>query len=131
MVNLQALTAKDISQIIPFIQELNPELNPAVIQENQREMFNISNYRCFGLFQGDNLIGLSSGWITIRHYSGKQIEIDNVIIASTHQSKGYGAQFIELLSSGLASKIARLWSSILTYPIRSRINFTLHKALKF
>ena len=51
MVNLQALTAKDISQIIPFIQELNPELNPAVIQENQREMFNISNYRCFGLFK--------------------------------------------------------------------------------
>ena len=97
MVTLQTLTAKDISQIIPFIQELNPELNPAVIQENQRDMFSISNYRCFGLFQGDNLIGISSGWITIRHYSGKQIEIDNVIIASTHQSNGYGAQFIELL----------------------------------
>ena len=126
MVNLQALTAKDISQIIPFIQELNPELNPAVIQENQREMFNISNYRCFGLFQGDNLIGLSSGWITIRHYSGKQIEIDNVIIASTHQSKGYGAQFIELLEQWSREQDCKTMelNSYLTNPRSHKFYFT-------
>ena len=97
MVTLQTLAAKDLTSIIPFIQELNPGLSPVIIEENQREMFHMANYLCFGLFQGDNLIGLSSGWITIRHYSGKQIEIDNIIIASTHQSKGYGTQFIALL----------------------------------
>jgi GNAT superfamily N-acetyltransferase len=97
MMTLQDLNTEDIDRIIPLIQELNPELSAPTIKKNQKEMFKLSNYRCFGLYKDNELIGLSSGWITIRHYCGKQIEIDNVIIASTHQSKGYGAQFIELL----------------------------------
>ena len=60
-------------------------------------MFDIDNYRCFGLFEFDNLIGICSGWITVRHYSGKQMEIDNVIITQAHRSKGYGKQFIEFI----------------------------------
>ena len=94
---LQPLNTEDIDRILPLVQELNPELNARTIIENQKEMFRLSTYRCFGLFQGDNLIGISSGWITIRHYSGKQLEIDNVIVASKYQSKGYGARFIELM----------------------------------
>jgi GNAT superfamily N-acetyltransferase len=94
---LQPLNTEDIDRILPLVQELNPELSARTIIENQKEMFRLSTYRCFGLFQGDNLIGISSGWITIRHYSGKQLEIDNVIVASKYQSKGYGARFIELM----------------------------------
>ena len=94
---LQPLNTEDIDRILPLVQELNPELSARTIIKNQKEMFRLSTYRCFGLFQGDNLIGISSGWITIRHYSGKQLEIDNVIVASKYQSKGYGARFIELI----------------------------------
>ena len=94
---LQPLNTEDIDRILPLVQELNPELSARTIIENQKEMFRLSTYRCFGLFQSDNLIGISSGWITIRHYSGKQLEIDNVIVASKYQSKGYGARFIELM----------------------------------
>ncbi len=94
---LQPLNTEDIDRILPLVQELNPELSARTIIENQKEMFRLPTYRCFGLFQGDNLIGISSGWITIRHYSGKQLEIDNVIVASKYQSKGYGARFIELI----------------------------------
>ena len=94
---LQPLNTEDIDRILPLVQELNPELSARTIIENQKEMFRLSTYRCFGLFQGDNLIGISSGWITIRHYSGKQLEIDNVIVPSKYQSKGYGARFIELI----------------------------------
>ena len=97
MITFQILTPKDIKRIVPLIQELNPELDKQTIESNQKEMFGIANYRCFGLFKGDHLIGLSSGWITVRHYCGKQMEIDNVIVTSGHQSKGYGKQFIEFI----------------------------------
>lgn len=97
MMILQRLNTEDIDRILPLVQELNPGLSARTIIENQKEMFKLSNYLCFGLFQDDNLIGLSSGWITIRHYSGKQLEIDNVIVASKYQSKGNGGRFIELM----------------------------------
>jgi GNAT superfamily N-acetyltransferase len=50
------------------------------------------------LFQDNELIGISSGWTTVRIYCGKQIELDNVIIDSTIQSKGYGKYFMEAIS---------------------------------
>ena len=97
MVRFQVLNPADIDRIIPFVKDLNPELEQQSIEQNQKEMFDIANYRCFGLFEFDDLIGISSGWITVRHYSGKQMEIDNVIITQAHRSKGYGKQFIEFI----------------------------------
>ena len=40
---------------------------------------------------------MSSGWLTVRIYSGKQLEIDNVIIDSAYQSQSFGEQFIQLI----------------------------------
>lgn len=98
MITCKLLNLQNIKGIVPLVQELNPELDAPHIENNQREMFKIDSYRCFGLFEDDNLIGISSGWITVRHYSGKQMEIDNVIITQAHQSKGYGKQFVEFIA---------------------------------
>ncbi len=42
------------------------------------------------MYLNDTLSGITCAWIMIRIYCGKQIEIDNVILDSKHQSKGYG-----------------------------------------
>ena len=97
MVRFQILNPSETDLIVPLVKELNPELELQSIEQYQKEMFDIANYRCFGLFEFDNLIGICSGWITVRHYSGKQMEIDNVIITQAHRSKGYGKQFIEFI----------------------------------
>ena len=57
-------------------------------------MAKLSNYRCFALFNKKELIGISSGWTTIRVYCGKHLELDNVIIDAEIQSKGFGKWFI-------------------------------------
>ncbi len=62
-------------------------------------MFEFNNYKCFGFYEDDQLIGLSSGWITVRLYSDKQLEIDNVIISDKIQSKGYGKIFINKIET--------------------------------
>jgi len=95
--NLKILTKKDVPKISPFIKELNPKLSKDEIEQNQMKMFDLSTYTCFGLCIEDNLIGISSGWTSIKHYSGKQIEIDNVIIKAEHQSKGCGKTFMKLI----------------------------------
>jgi GNAT superfamily N-acetyltransferase len=91
------LTIKSIGQISVLGQKLNPKLTLEKVKEYQKEMFDFPTYKCFGLFLGDKLIGVSSGWITVRLYSGKQLEVDNVIIDNDIQSKGYGKKLFEFI----------------------------------
>jgi len=57
----------------------------------------LETYNCFGIFLNDKLVGISSAWSTVRLYSGKQLEVDNVVIDSSQQSKGLGKLFFEFI----------------------------------
>lgn len=84
--------------MLPLVQELNPSLQEEVLRSRFQEMFSYPSYRCFGLVdEEDKLIGISSGWLSTRLYSGKQLELDNVVIAPEFRSKGYGKVLDELL----------------------------------
>ena len=84
------LSQDDFAEIIPLAQQLNPKLSEVELKDFLFQMFGFSNYYCFGLRENGSLIALSSGWITIRFYSGKQLEVDNVIVDQKIQSNGYG-----------------------------------------
>ena len=97
--SVKILNKEYISQILYLTKQLNPTIAISELESRQLQMFEFENYKCFGLFQNDQLIGVSSGWITVRLYSGKQLEIDNFIIDSTIQSKGFGKLFINEIES--------------------------------
>lgn len=82
------------SRVLDLLKQLNPERDSKYLENTQKEMTNLSNYTCFGLYLNDELIGISSGWTTVRIYCGKQLELDNVIIDSKIQSQGYGKYFM-------------------------------------
>ena len=83
-----------LDQILNLTKDLNPDLPFSDLKQRVISMFEFEHYNCFGLFENDKLVGVSSGWITVRIYSGRQLEIDNLIIDSTIHSKGYGEFFI-------------------------------------
>lgn len=89
------LTKTHIPKIAKLGQQLNPKLSIQQIEAYLEEMFQYPTYHCFGLYLDEELIGISSGWITVRFYSGKQLEVDNVVIDEVHQSKGLGQQFFQ------------------------------------
>ena len=70
-------------------------------------MFEFDNYQCFGLFENRKLIGVTSGWVTVRLYSGRQLEIDNVIIDPSLQSKGFGKAFMEEIEAWAKSNACK------------------------
>jgi GNAT superfamily N-acetyltransferase len=96
---VKILKQKNLEQIVRLIRQLNPNMPISELESRQSKMFEFENYKCFGLFENDKLIGISSGWITVRLYSEKQLEIDNVIIDNTIQSKGYGKIFMNEIES--------------------------------
>ncbi len=81
-------------KILLLLKQLNPNRDNDYINKTLLDMANLSGYRCFALFNNNELIGISSGWTTIRVYSGKHLELDNVIIDAKIQSKGYGKWLI-------------------------------------
>ena len=91
------LSKNEIVAIAKLGKQLNPKLTEEELQDYLIQMFAFDNYICFGVFQDGQLIGISSGWTTIRFYSGKQLEVDNVIIDEQHQSKGIGKLFFEFI----------------------------------
>ena len=98
-VTFEILTVENIAEISVLGQQLNPKMTLEQVQNLLSEMFTLPTYRCFGLFLNKKLVGISSGWITVRFYSGKQLEVDNVIIDNSLQSKGLGKQFFEFIEN--------------------------------
>ncbi len=97
MKNLQfkLLDLKSLNSIANLGVILNPELSLIEVKDSFTQMLNFDSYRCFGLLEDSKVIGISSGWITHKLYSGRQIEVDNVIIDPSIQSKGYGRIFFQ------------------------------------
>lgn len=96
---IKILKIEDLDGIVMLTKQLNSNLSVSELKKRQQNMFEFPNYRCFGLFIENKLIGVSSGWITVRLYSDKQLELDNVIVDTTLHSKGYGKVFLERINS--------------------------------
>lgn len=85
------------AKTLDLLKQLNPEKDISYLESTQIAMINSPVYNCFGLFLDDTLIGIASAWTTVRIYCGKQLELDNVIIDSKIQSKGYGKYFMNAI----------------------------------
>lgn len=87
------LTREDSDAIVPLANKLHPAIAPEKIAAYLAEMFSLPTYHCFGLWQKGKLVAVSNGWITVRFYSGKQLEVDNVIVDPDLRSQGIGKYF--------------------------------------
>ncbi|WP_299463586.1 GNAT family N-acetyltransferase [uncultured Microscilla sp.] len=81
------------AKVKDLLMQLNPNKQATYIEETLKKMVMLDNYTCFGLYQAGELLGISSGWTTVRIYCGKHLELDNVIVDNRLQSKGLGKQF--------------------------------------
>ncbi|MFC6267159.1 GNAT family N-acetyltransferase [Frigoriflavimonas asaccharolytica] len=98
-ITIKVIDQSYLKQISTLGQQLNPQLTLEQTEAYFLEMFEFRNYTCFGLFLEEKLVGISSAWTTVRLYSGKQLEVDNVIIDNAQQSKGLGKKFFEFIEN--------------------------------
>lgn len=85
----------EINIIIPLIQKLtNNKHSNEVLEQRFSEMVT-QNYECAGVYYNEKLIGVSGMWFSTRHYSGRSMEVDHVIIDETYRNKGLGTLFLK------------------------------------
>jgi len=84
----------------PLIRQLSPGVTAEQYAFLLDDML-AHGYRMAAVFEGDACVGISGIWVATKIYSGRYLEMDNVVVADTHRSKGIGkllTDFIEKLA---------------------------------
>lgn len=84
----------EILQVIPLLMLVNKKTPREILEERLKEMVK-QNYKCLGIYKEDELVGICGLWFMTRHYCGKSIEPDHIIIDPAYQGKGIGHQLFE------------------------------------
>jgi ribosomal protein S18 acetylase RimI-like enzyme len=80
------------ADMLPFY-ELVIQMGYTFSKEQYEEMLNEMiphGYYQLVVLEGDEAVGLSGYWINTKLYSGRYVELDNVIVHRDHRSKGIG-----------------------------------------
>jgi GNAT superfamily N-acetyltransferase len=96
MIGLQFgfIPKEEILKIMPLMQELNAKTEQDVLKSRILDMVE-QNYKCIGIYNENNLIGICGLWFLTRHYCGKTVEPDHVIIDKSYQGKGIGRKLFD------------------------------------
>ena len=103
-IKIEVIKTKDILSIIPLLSKINTKTQPELLKERVLEMASLPHYECVGLFIDDKLFGISGLWYSTRHYIGKTVEPDHVIIDETLRGKKIGEQFFKWIDKHVISK---------------------------
>lgn len=100
-------TVEEMLQYLDLIQEMYPEMTLNQYENYLKEMLP-NSYHQVVVMEGANPVGLSGYWINTKLFSGKYIELDNVIISQAHRSKGIGKKLSDWLIAKGKSEGCRL-----------------------
>ena len=102
-ITIKILAKENIFDIIPLLKQLNEKTPSKLLKSRLLEMTE-QNYECVVMFDKDELIGVCGIWYMTRHYIGKSMEIDHVIIDDNYQNKGLGKYFLKWIYNHAKSK---------------------------
>lgn len=98
------LNKDEINKVIPLVEKLNDfKVSKEILSQRFAEMIT-QNYECVGVFDKEKLIGCSGLWYSTRHYSGKSVEPDHVIIDEAYRGKGLGKQLFDWIYDYVKTK---------------------------
>jgi len=91
---IKLIETPNILTALPLLVELNKYTPKHLLEKRLLEM-TTQNYKCVGLYIDENLVGISGLWFLTRHYCGRTIEPDHVIISKKYRNKGLGKLLFE------------------------------------
>ena len=82
-------TIPEMIEQFAIIQELQPKLTIEAYKQMLPEMIP-NGYGQIAIFDNNKCIAISGFWINIKLYTGKYLEMDNVVVSEIYRSKGIG-----------------------------------------
>ena len=95
-IEIKFIEKNNIEIILPLLQELNKFTSEKILKKRIEEMV-CQNYKCLGIYYNEELVGICGLWFLTRHYSGKTIEPDHVIINPQFRNLGIGKKLFDFI----------------------------------
>ncbi len=97
MLDIHILTQKtEMIPLYPLIRQLSPGVTAERYAHLLDDML-AHGYRMAAVFEAGECIGLSGFWVSTKIYSGRYMELDNVVIDAAHRSRGIGKVLYDFL----------------------------------
>ena len=109
-IEIKFIATQNIIEVLPLLKELNKNTPEATLKSRLLDMCT-QNYKCLGIYFNNNLIGICGLWYLTRHYCGKTLEPDHVVISANYRSKGIGKilfQWIEEYAQSIGYEASEL-----------------------
>ncbi len=84
-VKIDFIQKSEILSIIPLLTIISQNDTKEVLEERVLEMCE-QNYKCLGIYKSHELIGICGLWFMTRHYGGRSIELDHVVLKPDFQA---------------------------------------------
>lgn len=94
-ISFNLINKEDILTILPLLRKANTTTPQDILETRVLEMAQYPNYECIGVFDDNKLVGICGLWYSIRHYIGKSVEPDHVIIDETYRGNNIGKQLFK------------------------------------
>ncbi|MEQ6122960.1 GNAT family N-acetyltransferase [Pseudotenacibaculum sp. MALMAid0570] len=104
VLDIKSLREEKILDVIPLIRKINHKTPQDLLESRFKEMIKLPHYECIGMYLDNELIGISGLWYSTRHYIGKTVEPDHVVIDEKHRNKGLGKKFFQWIHEYTKSK---------------------------
>lgn len=121
-IKIQIIPSSNILSILPLLQKIEEYTIPEEVSKERILEMSEQNYECLGVYDRDILIGICGMWFQTRHYSGRSLEVDHVIVDDEYRGKGIGKMLMEYVYEYARSKSCN-WVELNTYVH----NFPSHK----
>jgi GNAT superfamily N-acetyltransferase len=102
-IEIKILPKENIFDIIPLLNQLNEKTPEGILKERLLEMV-AQNYECAIMYDKLKIVGICGIWYMTRHYIGKSMEVDHVVIDNSYRSKGLGRIFFDWIYKHALSK---------------------------
>lgn len=89
MVVREITNEQELLNLYPFIKLLNEEMEVSTFEKLLKEIMQL-NYTMFGVFEAEKCIAIAGCWIGTKFYSGKYLEMDNVVVLPEYRNKKAG-----------------------------------------
>lgn len=80
----------------PLIRQLSPDVTEERYAQALDDML-AHGYRMAAVMEGDQCLGISGFWVSTKIYSGRYMELDNVVVDATQRSQGVGQVLYDFL----------------------------------
>ena len=92
-------TKEEMMEQHTVLQELYPTLSITDYSKDLDQMLPNNRYFQVAVFLEEECIGLTGVWIGTKLWSGKYLEIDNLVVCAKYRSKGAGKLLIDYVKN--------------------------------